>query len=230
MGAAPGSDPRAVSQGRTAAAVLSRLLSWDVTFFGLLVLTTVTAIAAGALSEDRKPFGKDDEHIYVRVTRLFEKGMSLELLRRYEGEPASPAPLFFVVYAAIGRILGSSYLVYRSVSLVITLLATLGVWAYTRFEAPRDERHCFPQLLYLFPYIFCMGFSVMAEPLTLLLTVLGLIGYLHGLTRRSDTALLLGTLTLTAALHVRIHPIFAPVTLMLIRRLRHPARGTVPSG
>lgn len=230
MGAAHGTEPPAECHSSTAKRVLPRVLSSDGTFFALLVLTTAAAIAAGALSEDREPFGQEDEHVYVRVTRLFEKGISFELLRRYEGEPASSAPLFFIVYAAIGRILGSSYSVLRSLSLVITVLATLAVWTYTRFEAPRDERHFFPQLVYLFPYIFCIGFAVMAEPLTLLLTILGLIGYLRGLVKRSDFALALGSLALLAAAHVRIHAIFAPVTLMLTRRLRHPARGTVPSG
>lgn len=206
-------------QADAAQPAVVRLLSSGTTLLAVILLTTAIAIALGALSDDRKLFD-GDEATYMRVISLFDKGLSLDLLRSYEGEPASPAPLFFIIYAWCGKLLGFSYPVFRALSLLVTLLAMLCLWIFLRRQPLHDERVFFPLLAFLFPYIFCMGFSVMAEPLTLLLTVLGLCCYLRGLACRSNVVLLAGSIAVTAALYVRIHAVFAPAALMVVLLLQ----------
>lgn len=203
------------TRGDQAVPVIVRLLSSEKTVLVVVLLITAIAVALGALSENRALFD-EDEAIYVRTIGLFKEDLSLELLRSYKGEPASPAPLFFIIYAWCGNIFGFSYPVFRGLSLVITLLTMLCLTVFLHKQALHEQRVFFPLLLFLFPYIFCMGFSVMAEPLTLLFTVLGLCCYLHGLERQSNLALLIGSIAITAALYVRIHAIFAPVALMIV--------------
>lgn len=194
--------------------VIARLLSSQKTVLAVILFTTAFAVAVGALSESRELFD-NDEIIYMRVIRFFNQGISLELLRSYNGEPASPAPLFFIVYAWVGKLFGFSYSVFRGLSLGITLLTMVCLSVFLRQQTLQEQRVFFPLLLFLFPYIFCMGFSVMAEPLTLLFTVVGLCCYLYGLERKSDLALLIGSIAITAALYVRIHAVFASVALMI---------------
>ncbi len=197
----------------------ARLLSSNKFLTALVFCATAIAITLGALSEGRELFDRDEE-IYVRVIKLFDQGFSLELLRSYGGEPASPAPLFFMVYAGWGKLLGFSYPMFRGLSLVITLLTVAGFSLFLHKQASRDQRIFFPSLLFLFPYIFCMSFSVMAEPLTLMFTVVGLCCYLHGLARGSDAVLLVGTIAIAAAMHVRIHAVFVPAGLMVVLLLQ----------
>ena len=205
--------------GDGAGAAVARLLSSGTAFLVVILLTTAIAIALGALSENRRLFD-NDEAIYMRVIELFGGGLSLELLQSYEGEPASPGPLFFMIYAACGNVFGFSYPVFRGLSLAMTLLTMLCLWVFLRKQPLHDGRVFFPLLAFLFPYIFCMGFTVMAEPLTLLFTVLGVCCYHHGLARKSNAALLLGSIAITAALYVRIHAVFAPAALMSVLLLQ----------
>ena len=60
----------------------------------------------------------------------------------------------------------------------------------------------------------------MAEPLTLLFTVVGMCCYLYGLERQSDAALVLGSIAITAALYVRIQAVFALPALMIVLLLQ----------
>jgi hypothetical protein len=198
---------------------IARFLTSDVTLLIGVVLVSAAALLLGALSEGRSLFDGDEE-IYLRVARIFENGLSLELLRTYEGEPASPAPLFFIVYSLVGKAFGYTYSVLRGFSYLLTLLAVFTVWFSIRPARSKGDRDFFPWLLILFPYIFCMGFAVMAEPLTLLLTVVGMCLYMTGLDRRSNLYLLLGSIAVTGAMYVRIHAMFAPAALMAVLFLR----------
>jgi len=180
---------------------------------------TAIATALGALSEDRRLFDPD-EAIYMRVIALFDTGPSLELLRTYEGEPASPAPLFFMVYAWWGKLFGFHGPAFRALSVLITLVTMLCLWGFLRGSPRPDDRVCYPLLVFMFPYIFCMGFAVMAESLTLLFVVIALIYYLQGLAHKSNVALLIGSIAVAAALHVRIHAVFLPAALMVVLLLR----------
>lgn len=198
---------------KNARSPIARILTSGVLFWALIALTTIAAIRFGALSENRNFFDRD-EKIYMRVTKLFGNEISAELLRSYNGEPASPAPVFFIVYSAWGKLFGFTYPALRTLSLVITLLTMLCLWLYLRrFEAD-EGKDFFPVLVFIFPYIFCMGFSLMAEPLTLLLTVIGLCCCLSGLRRNSDVLLLIGSIAIAAALYVRIHAVFVCPALM----------------
>ncbi|MFQ5591834.1 MAG: ArnT family glycosyltransferase, partial [Phycisphaerae bacterium] len=199
--------------------LLAKVLTSNVTLWALVFLTIGIAISVGALSENRHLFDGDEE-IYMRVIRQFADGVSVDLLRTYGGEPASPAPLFFMVYSWCGRLLGFSYPVFRGLSLFITVLATLWVSLLLRRRDPDDPRVYFPILVFLFPYIFCMAFAVMAEPLSLLFTVIGMGCYFQGLACKSDRSLLAGSVAITAALYVRIHASFAPVAAMLVLLLQ----------
>ena len=189
-------------------------------FFWTVIFTTVLiAVGLGALSKGRRNFD-GDEIIYMRVIKLFDSELSVELLRTYNSEPASPAPLFFLVYAGWGRLFGFSYPAFRTLSLLLTLLAMLCVWLFLRKRRGDEPRDFFPVLLFLFPYIFCMGFSVMAEPLTLLFTIVGLCCYIYGLKQKSNFALFLGSVAIVAALYVRIHAVFACAALIIILLLQ----------
>lgn len=198
--------------------VIAKLLSSEKTVLIVVLFVTALAISLGALSENRALFDSDEE-IYLRVIKIFDRGLSLELLRSYQGEPASPAPIFFIIYAWWGKIFGFSYQVFRGLSLVLTLLTMLCLSIFLRKQA-QNQRVFFPLLLFLFPYIFSMGFSVMAEPLTLLFTVVGICCYLYGLENESDVALFLGSIAITAALYVRIHAVFASVALAIVMLLQ----------
>ncbi len=187
---------------------------------GMLVVVLISssaAIAAGALGADREPFSHD-EFIYFDLLVRFTEPWSWSLLRDYDGVPASPGPVFFVTYGAVGGIFGHSFAVYRFTSLALTCLTVLTVW---RFGATRGgERRVSPLLLWLHPYVFAMAFSVMAEPLTMLLTALGLTAYAGAVDRSRDVGrwrlLLLGGVCVTLALHVRIHALIAPVGLLAV--------------
>jgi len=199
--------------------VIARLLRSNYTLWLVTVAAVGGAVAWGALSEQRSFLDKD-EAIYLRVIRMFDAHPSLEFLRDYGGEPASPAPVFFIVYAGVGRLFGTSVTVFRVLSLVLTLLALACVSLFLRHRADGEQRDHFPLLLFLFPYIFGMAFSVMAEPLTLFVTVVGLCCFLHGLERGANRWLLVGSLALAVALHVRIHAIFVPAALCVVLLLR----------
>ncbi len=207
------------AQSKQAVPAIARLLSSEKTVLAVVLSITAFAISVGALSEHRSLFDSDEE-IYLRVIKIFDRGLSLELLRSYQGEPASPAPLFFIIYAWWGKLFGFTYPVFRGLSLIITLLTMLCLSVYLHKQAPHHQRIFFGLLLFLFPYIFSMGFSVMAEPLTLLFTVLGLCCYLYGLERQSDAALVLGSIAITAALYVRIQAVFALPALMIVLLLQ----------
>lgn len=207
------------AQSKQAVPAIARLLSSEKTVLAVVLFITAFAISVGALSEHRALFDSDEE-IYLRVIKIFDRGLSIELLRSYQGEPASPAPLFFIIYAWWGKLFGFTYSVFRGLSLIITLLTMVCLSVYLRKQALHHQRIFFPLLLFLFPYIFSMGFSVMAEPLTLLFTVLGLCCYLYGLERQSDAALVLGSIAITAALYVRIQAVFAIPALMIVLLLQ----------
>lgn len=206
------------AQSKQTVPAIAKLLSSDKTVLIVVLFVTALAISLGALAENRALFDSDEE-IYLRVIKIFDRGWSLELLRSYQGEPASPAPIFFIIYAWWGKIFGFSYQVFRGLSLVLTLLTMLCLSVFLRKQA-QNQRVFFPLLLFLFPYIFSMGFSVMAEPLTLLFTVVGICCYLYGLENKSDVALLLGSIAITAALYVRIHAVFASVALGIVMLLQ----------
>lgn len=182
-------------------------------FWAVVLAATAGAIAMGALSEGRGFFDKD-EVIYQRVTERFGEGISGELIRTYDGEPASPAPLFFVVYSAWGKVFGFEYSSLRSLSLVITLI-TMGVlWFYIGRLKKRGGRDYFGLLVFIFPYIFCMGFAVMAEPLTLLLTVVGICCFVESLDSDKYGVMIAGSLSIAAAMYVRVHAVFVCPALM----------------
>lgn len=212
---------------------LAAWLASDALFIAVLLSFTVAAIVLGGLTSSRDPFDAD-ELLYTELIRTFERGVSLEFLQDYGGKPASPAPLFFFLYAGAGKLFGSSVVTYRSTSLALTLAAVCLTWIYVRRAWAGGSRDHFPLLLYLFPYIFAMGFAVMAEPLTLLLTVIGLIYWQRALAVRSNAALLVGTLALAAALYVRVHAIFVVgalgATLLLNRdfSVRHWLAAAAP--
>ncbi len=67
------------------------LLSSGRFFWAVIFITVLIAIGFGALSESRRVFD-NDEIIYMRVIKLFNSELSVELLRTYNAEPASPAP------------------------------------------------------------------------------------------------------------------------------------------
>ena len=205
---------------------VAKVLGSGIFFWAVILITTSIAIGFGALSEDRRNFD-DDEIIYMRVIQLFGDKPSVELLRTYDDEPASPAPLFFLLYAGWGKLFGFNYSAFRGLSLLLTLLTMLCVWLFLRRYWTDEHKDSFPLLLFLFPYIFCMGFSVMAEPLTLLFTVIGLCCYIYGLKQNSSFALFLGSLAITAALYARIHAVFACAALiavLLLQKNRSPLK------
>ena len=205
---------------------LAKLLSSPKIVLAIIAAVTVLAIALGGLAANRDVFDPDEE-IYHRVIGLFGEGVSLDLVQSYRGEPASPAPLFFLVYAWWGDVFGHGYSQYRALSLALTLLAMVFLClAHSRQMASRDTTS-FPLLVFLYPYTFAMAFAVMAEPLTLLLTVIGLLCFHRGLEEDSDVALALGALAITGALYVRIHALFAVgalAVIFLLRKERSPWR------
>ncbi len=217
--AGPSAHAPSALDERSPLPAVARFLSSNTTLVAVVLLATSIAIYAGALSANRGLFDHD-EAIYLRVIKLFDGGVSLDLLRTYGGEPASPAPLFFLLYSWFGKGFGFGYTTFRVLSLILTLLAVACLAGFIHIDASRDRRLFFPSLLFIFPYIFCMAFSVMAEPLTLLLTVVALGCYLQGLTRKSNAALLIGAIAATAALHVRIHAVSVPVAVMVVLLLR----------
>lgn len=99
-------------QSKQVVPAIARLLSSEKIVWAVVLFTTTIAIAWGALSENRALFDTDEE-IYLRVIKIFQEPLSLELLRSYKGEPASPAPLFFIIYAWFGKLFGFSYSVFR---------------------------------------------------------------------------------------------------------------------
>lgn len=198
---------------------LARFLRSGYTLWVFAAVAVGGAIAAGAIGDQRAHFDPD-EVIYERVIHLFADNLSLDLLRDYGGQPASPAPVFFLLYAAVGKLFGMEASVFRALSVILTLLAVACVWLHLRREPGREHRDHFPLLLLAFPYIFSMAFSVMAEPVTLLLTAVALCCYLNGLERNRDGWLLAGSVAVVFALHVRVHAVFVPAALCAVLLLR----------
>ncbi len=195
------------SGGATRIPLVGRVLRSPITFWAVLAVTTGLLVAAGAFTPQRQPLDAD-ERLYLRVIEQFRSGVDLAFLRDYGGLPASPAPLFFYVYAGVGALFGGRWEVYSAFSYGLTLLSVVAIWIYGRRAQRRGADSYFPLLLLLFPYVLAMSVSVMAEPLTMFLTTGGLLAYARGLRRREDRWLLVGSLLVAAAMYVRIHALF----------------------
>ncbi len=185
--------------------------------FLILLLSAGVSIAMGALSHDRDLFDRD-EAIYLRVTRLFTESVSLDLIKDYEGEPASPAPAFFLIYAGWGKLFGTSLPALRVLSLLFTIAATGLLWHHVRCSDRREDRFIFWALVFLFPYIFNMAFALMAEPSCLFFTVAALLTAMTALRNNQLWPLVFTALFSVIALYIRIHALFinAAVACVLI--------------
>lgn len=150
----------------------SRLAGWMVPAL-LAVPFVVTIAALRGLTITLPTFHGSDEWVYIVPTILrFGRELPRPDLHAYH---AAQTPLFFLVMAVLGKVVGYAVWRLRLLNALISYLLALSVYRLLRrcSGLAREEALVLSALFLLSPYVFGSSFRVLTDNLAVLFVVLG---------------------------------------------------------
>jgi 4-amino-4-deoxy-L-arabinose transferase-like glycosyltransferase len=190
---------------------------------GYLVPGLGLVAAAVATGLDFVPY--HDEQYYIPLSRRFAKGISVELIRTYDGIASSPGPLLYTTYAAFIQVVGDGIRSMRSVSILIMGLFGAVAVDVGRLAGVRDRNLIWFGLAVLaLPHFSSSGITVLSEPMALLGGGLAVDFWLRGMRSGRVGWFWLSALPLAVSINVRPTQLSLVLALAAVGVLTRGAR------
>ena len=143
-----------------------------------------------------------DEQYYIPLSRRFARGISVDLIRTYDGIASSPGPLLYATYAAFIQVIGDSIRSMRAVSILIMGLFGAVAVDVGRLAGIRNLAW-FGLAVLTLPHFASSGITVLSEPVALLGSGLAVNFWLRGLRTGRVGWFWLSALPLAVSINVR---------------------------
>jgi hypothetical protein len=144
-----------------------------------------------------------DEGYYLPLARKFAEGLSLDLIRTYDGIPSALGPVFYLVHGLWLRLAGDSLLMARILTVLIGSAVGAVVVEIGRVAGVRHPIWFGLAVLGL-PHFATCGITMLSEPMALLGSTLGVYCWLRGLVSERPGWFLVASIPLALAIDVRV--------------------------
>ncbi len=169
------------------------ILGYLIPGLGLVAIALTTGL-------DFAPY--HDEQFYIPLSHRFAHGITLRLIRTYDGFASSAGPLMYATYGAWLRIVGDGARAARSFSVLLMSLAGVVAVDVGRLSGVRNLIWFGLAVLALPHYATC-GITVLSEPMALLGGLLAVDCWLRGLRSRRDGWFWLAAFPMAVAINAR---------------------------
>ena len=170
----------------------------------LLALPFLAMVVAleGLTTELQTFHGTDARSYHLPTIRLFADGLPFPGLERY---PAAQSPLFHLLFAAYGKVVGFEIWKLQALNVLISYLAVLALFHLltARLDMGRAKACALTLLFALSPYFFGASFILLTDNLAILFALLAIIWFHRSAQEETMRLFALGCVAVALALLTR---------------------------